>query len=165
VKGDKSAAVVISAVEGIRSATFSGDVSFAEILAGYSAPSAVGTPRGSLVDAGANIGTVNVSGTFSASSIVAGVDAGGDGKFGTLDDQQTTTGQPVNQNLISRIASVILGNVAANANASATAAFGILAEQVDSIKVNGAAITHQKGPHNDEIEIGGTATKIKLLEV
>ncbi len=165
VKGDKSASVVISAVEGIRSATFSGNVSFAEILAGYSAPSAVGTPRGSLVDAGANIGTINVTGTFSASSIVAGVDAGGDGKFGTIDDQQTTTGQPANQNLISRIASVILGNVAANANASATAAFGIVAEQVDSIKVNGAAITVQKGPHNDEIEIGGTATKIKLLEV
>lgn len=165
VIGDKSASVVISAVEGIRSATFSGNVSFAEILAGYSAPSAVGTPRGSLVDAGANIGTINVTGTFSASSIVAGVDAGGDGKFGTIDDQQTTTGQPANQNLISRIASVILGNVVANANASATTAFGIVAEQVDSIKVNGAAITVQKGPHNDEIEIGGTATKIKLLEV
>ena len=165
VKGDKTASVVISAAHGIRNATFGGDVSFAEILAGFSATSAVGTPRGSLVDAGANIGEIVVNGTFSASSIVAGVDAGGDGKFGTLDDQQTTTGQPANQNLISRIASLILGNVAANTNASANAAFGIVAEQVDGIKVNGAAITVQKGPHNDEIEIGGTATKIKLLEV
>ena len=167
VKGDKSAPVVISAVKGIRSATFGADVIFAEILAGYSAPSAVGTPRGSLVDAGASIGTIIVSGTFSASSIVAGVDAGGDGKFGTIDDQQTTTAQfqPANQSLISRIASVILGNVAANPNAPTGAVFGIVAEQVDSIKVNGAAVALQAGPHNDEIEIGGTATKIKLLEV
>ncbi len=167
VNGDKSASVVISAVKGIRSATFGGDVNFAEILAGYSAPTAAGTHRGSLTDAGANIGSIIVSGTFSASSIVAGVDAGGDGKFGTIDDQQTTGAatQPANQNLISRIASVILGDAAANAGASATASFGIVAEQVDSVKVNGTAVTLQPGPHNDQIEIGGAAAKIKLLEI
>ena len=167
VTGDKSAPVVISAAKGIRNATFGGDVSFAEILAGYSRPTVVGTPRGLLVDAGANIGTIIVNGTLSASSIVAGVDAGGDGKFGTIDDQQTVVGasQPANQNLISRIASVILGSVAANPNAASGAAFGIVAEQVDSLKVNGVKTVVQAGPHNDEIQIGGAATKIKLLEV
>ena len=167
VKGDKSALVVISAVEGIRSATFGGDVSFAEILAGYSGPTSAAKPRGELVNAGANIGAIIVSGTFSASSIVAGVDAGGDGKFGTIDDQQTTTAvtPPANQNLISRIASVILGNAAANPSAAASALFGIVAEQVDSVKVNGVAVPVLAGPHNDNVEVGGAATKIKLFEV
>jgi hypothetical protein len=166
VKGNAKGAAIISAVNGITKATFGGNVSFAEILAGYTPPSTNGV-RGTLSNAGATIGTVIVNGIFSASSIVAGVDAGGDGMFGTLDDQQTlgNGSQPNNLNLVSRIASVILQSVQANAAAPSGAAYGIVAERVDSIKVAGLPVTLVAGAHNDSKDILPLEAKLKLQEV
>jgi hypothetical protein len=175
LQGNKTMPVVISAVNGIGKATFAGDVTFAEILAGYNRGNFTSV-RGSLTNAGATIGTVTVDGVFKASSIVAGVDAGGDGKFGTLDDQQLAAAQtpPVNQNLISRIASVILKSVAVDPEEAAGAAFGIVAERVDKVKVGSAFVPLNAGPHNDNFGHDPapgapanpfTSTKIRIVEL
>jgi hypothetical protein len=166
LKGNKTSAVVITARNGITNATFGGNVTFAEVLAGYTQP-ASSAPRGSLVNAGATIGTVKVNGVFSASSIVAGVDAGGDGKFGTLDDQQQTGAQnpPGNQNLISRIASVILESVDEDSDETATSSFGIVAERVDSVKIGGVPVSLNGGPHNDTLVVLPGSAKTKVNEI
>ena len=164
ILGNKTNAVVISARDGIGKATFGDDVTFGEILAGFTPDST--TARGTLANAGATIGTITVNGAFSASSISAGVDAGGDGKFGTSDDQQQIAGgTPTNQNLISRIASVILKSVVASPDAPNDASFGITAERVDSVKINGVAAALTAGPHNDSILLEPAAAKLNLQEI
>lgn len=164
LKGTSTSAAVVSAVKGITKATFNGDVSFAEILAGYSPPS-TSSARGSLTNAGATIGTVTVNGAFSTSSIVAGVDAGGDGKFGTLDDQERVSGsnQPANQNLVSRIASVIIQSLGPDAPSGTN--YGIVAERIDSVKIAGVATPLHSGPHNDSADLGAPEKKLKLQEI
>lgn len=164
LKGTSTSAAIVSAVKGITKATFNGDVSFAEVLAGYSPPS-TSSARGSLTNAGATIGTVTVNGAFSTSSIVAGVDAGGDGKFGTLDDQERVSGanQPANQNLVSRIASVIIQSIGPDAPSGTN--YGIVAERIDSVKIAGVATALHSGPHNDSVDLGAAGKKLKLQEI
>jgi hypothetical protein len=81
VEGNAETPAIISAVRSIGKATFGGNVEFLELLAGYSAPSDAAKPRGFMYNAGATIGTVIVNGEMTASSIVAGVHAGNDGKI------------------------------------------------------------------------------------
>ena len=84
--------------------------------------------------ADATIGTVTIGGDFEASTIAAGISAGVDGFFGNSDDHLINNPSSA----ISRIASVIIsGNVLGTA--SATDHFGIVAANIDSVKI-GAAV-------------------------
>jgi hypothetical protein len=168
VKGNAGVPVVISALRSIGSATFGSDVTHLELLAGYTAPEA-GKPRGVLRDAGAFIDSVVVKGTFTASSIAAGVHAGNDGQFGTADDTEGangTTASVVNQGLISRIASVVLNQVGVPTDGSASAGYGIVAEHVQSLKINGLAVPLAKGPSEDgPLPIGPVGSKLQVSEI
>lgn len=155
--GTATRAVLISAGSGIGNVTIQGNVALAEILAGFSGANAT-NPRGTVTNAGASIGTVIVNGQFKASSIVAGVDAGGDNQFGTIDDQQTSG---INQNLVSRIASVLLQSVAAGAGPS----YGIVAERVDAVKVGGVKLPLMAGPHNDNLPVAVGDTTFRVREI
>ena len=159
ILGNETTAVILSARNGIGSATFHGSVTFAEILAGYAPPTEATTPRGELENPTASIGTVKVLGDFSASSIVAGAEAGSDDDFGTTDDKGTTTDK-----LIARIASVILKSVSLPTAAKASG-YGIVAEQIGSLKVGAAAIPLLTGPHNDSVAIPDASTKLRVIEV
>ncbi len=160
VQNGKTTPVIISAIGGIGKATFHGDVAFAEILAGYAAPSSVADPRGTFASAEATIGTVKVLGDFRSSSIVAGVGAGSDGHFGTADDQGVR-----DNSIISRIAGVLLKSVSLDPASSPTASYGIVAEQVGSVKVNGIAVLLLPGAHNDSAKVLPETAKLTVFEV
>lgn len=170
VEGNEVVPVVISAYQSIGNSTFGGNVKFLELLAGY-ANASLTTPRGEMLNAGASIADVIVKGTFTASSIVAGVYAGADGKFGTADDAQNATGgsgqfTPANQTAISRIANVVLASVGvAPDGVAANASYGIVAEQVKSLKVEGTKIPLLSGPSNDEEPVGPAGSKLQIFEI
>jgi len=141
IVGTAAAPIVISAaganandgddLGSIRSLTVYGQVEHARILAGYN----LFGPT----NADARIGAVVVGGDWIASDLVAGVDAGADQKFGTIDDVLVT--DPKNDSkVISTIASItirgqVLGTPGVGDN------FGFCAERVGSISVGGSAIT------------------------
>ncbi len=113
----------------IQSLTVGGSAEFLVLRAGFSAAGGLG------VNADASIGAVKIGGDFVSSVIVAGVDKGIDGLFGTLDDVKLIGGGVRdNTAIVSKIASVtvkgqILGSVGAGD------AFGIVAEQIGALKV------------------------------
>jgi hypothetical protein len=165
VKGNAGVPVVISALRSIGSAAFGLDVTHLELLAGYTAPEA-GKPRGVLRDAGAFIDSVVVKGTFTASSIAAGVHAGNDGQFGTADDTEGAAGSAQNQGLISRIASVVLNQVGVPTDGAAGASYGIVAEHVKSLKIGGQAVPLEAGPSEDgPLPIGPAGSKLQVSEI
>jgi hypothetical protein len=107
--------------------TVKGSVSFAQILGGYR--------NGSVTDADANLGSITIGGDLVASSIVAGVVAGGDGMFGTDDDVIGSFGHTAGN--VSRITSVIVKGQALGSPGSGDA-FGIVAQEIKTIKIGAA---------------------------
>ena len=129
-------AVVLSAGGNIGDINI-GTMRFAEILAGYGPDETDGTlttARGTLRSGDVHIGKVTV-GTFSASSIVAGVADGGDGSFGDSSDRVPQSGITNSAKLISRIASVTILNALAGNNTA-----GIVAQAVGTVKVAGVKV-------------------------
>lgn len=110
-----------------------GNVSFLEVLAGYSEFGTADEPRGTARNADAQIGTVTIRGNMQATNIVAGSDAGTDGLFGTVDDVPLSgTGTSVinKSGVFSAIAKVIVGgNILASDDVH-----GIVAQVISSIK-------------------------------
>jgi hypothetical protein len=92
------------------------------------------------------IGPVTVNGSWFGASIAAGVDAGGDGYFGTGDDALTFNGS---------IAGItIKGTASGTADAfSATDHFAFTAWWVKSLRINGATVPLRAGPANDTTPI------------
>jgi len=128
----------------IQSLTVFGSVENALILAGYS----LGP-----TNADARIGAVLVGGDWVASDLVAGVDAGADNKFGTIDDVLIADLKN-DPNVVSTIASItikgqVLGTPAAGDG------FGFCAERVGSISVGRSAIG-LKPATKDFIALGPT---------
>lgn len=164
VSGDPTRAVIISAQNEIKSLTVNGNVSFAEILAGYSKASSIAQPRGSANNSDAQIGKVQIGGLMTASNIVAGVDAGADKVFGTSDDSLALDifDQP---KIFAKIASVIVNALGAAPN-PLTDSFAITAEHVVSASVGNVPQSLLTGPGNDTsgIELGAT-TKTRIIEV
>ncbi len=160
VQDGKTTPVILSAIGGIGKATFHGDVAFAELLAGYAAPSDAANPRGTFASETATIGAVKVLGDFRSSSIVAGAVAGADGNFGTADDQGRR-----DDSIITRIASVILKSVSLDPASSPTASYGIVAEQVGSVKVSGVPVVLLPGAHNDNVKVLPETAKLTIFEV
>jgi hypothetical protein len=119
-----------------------GNVSFANILAGYS-------PTGQGINAAAQIGTVTVGGNWTASNLVAGAGAGPDGQFGTADDVVLASSDA--PHAISQIGAIIIkGAVQGNAS-SAAAMYGFVARNVTSLKVGNKVFQLNTGPDNDQL--------------
>jgi hypothetical protein len=143
----------------IASVTVGGRVERANILAGYD-PDMLNP-----VNADAQIGPVHVSGDWIASNLVAGVDAGDDGLFGTNDDVL------INDATQSPTITAKIGDVHIDGQVVGTPAgddpndhYGIVAELVQSLTVHGTAVPLKAGPANDDIALG-TTDDVRLLEV
>ena len=123
----------------------------ANILAGYDR-------NGSPVNADAQTGPVTVGGDWIASNLVAGIQAGTDGLFGTNDDQLIAGGSP---SVIARIASVKIGGQAIGTVSNTGDHFGFVAQLVASLSIGGAEIPLTAGA--DSVNIGVTGD-LTLLE-
>jgi hypothetical protein len=120
-----------------------GSVTDANILAGY-APDTAGTVLPyEVVDPAARVGTVSTGGDWTASNLVAGVSAGTDGLFGTLDD--FTTNMTTTFSEITRI--VIHGEAVGSTDSSEH--FGFVAQEVAAVSVAGYSYTLTPCPGND----------------
>jgi hypothetical protein len=105
-----------------------GGVQFAEVLAGYS-------PALQPVDGHAQIGVVHVRGDWTASDLVAGIQAGSAAGFGTVAD--SVIPDPVTGvSILSRIARVVIGG-AVLGDAGALNEYGFEAETIGAFLVGG----------------------------
>src|SRR5262249_33806791 len=130
--------------------TVGGAVEFAQILAGYNF-------QGQGVNADAKIGAVKV-GSWHASDLVAGVNAGKDGVFGSADDVAIAGG---NANLISKIASFTV-----RAQAAGDRQCGVVAQNIGAVKVGSLAF--KTSAEKDTFRLaptGGTAGDLFAREV
>jgi hypothetical protein len=90
------------------------------------------------------------------------------GKFGTSDDVETVTGDsqnpnPGNQQLISRIANVVIKHVGTQLGVPANA---IVAEQINALKVAGSGVRLTAGAHNDGPElVGSVGSTVQIFEI
>jgi hypothetical protein len=152
----------------IKSLTIKGNVDKAEILGGYGLVGANGTdPRGVALNSDARIGTVTVGGNWSASSLVAGVIAGADGKFGTpIDDAPIQrAGTSNNPDLFSTISSLIVKGSAIPPTGNA-GNYGIVAQNVVTVKFGGVSVPITQGPSNDSAGVVvNTGANLAVLEV
>ena len=149
ITGTATAPVVISAFGkadapaagidlAIASLTVGANVDRLRVLAGYDT-----TLAGKNADAA--IGAISVTGTWSASTVLAGVAAGADGFEGTIDDAKLTGGGVRDTaTIFSRIASITIKG-AASGTASAGDSFGIVAEQIVKAKITGTALAFTGG--------------------
>lgn len=135
------------------SVTVGGASTYLDILAGYDV-------TGKALSADAQIGVVTLA-SGQAVNIVAGATRGLDGLFGTADDKAITGGL---KTVLSRISNIIISGQT-TATTDPTDTFGIVAQQVDSISVNGGALTLTAGPSNDKGVQIGAATDFKLFEI
>lgn len=104
-----------------------------------------GLNGGGEINPDASIGSVKITGTLTSSSIVAGLGAGDDGFYGTDDDDSPTEIAP---DVNSRIASILIGG-AVKGTEGGTDSYGIFAQHIVSLKVNGAKQILTEGPIND----------------
>ena len=119
-----------------------GDVVRSQILAGYGQD---GLP----INGDAGLGRIVIGGNFEASSIVAGATAGADGLFGNDDDALIAGGNDV----VAKIASITIRGMGLGTAAGADH-FGIVAEEIGKLKIDGERAPLTSGPAND---LGGIA--------
>ncbi len=104
-----------------------------------------GDVSGSTLRSDSAMGTVKVSGNWTASNLAAGVEAGDDGFFGTDDDALIAGASAI----IARIASITIKGAASGTSDDATDHFGFVAAQIDAFKSAGIKMTLSRGPSND----------------
>jgi hypothetical protein len=133
----------------IGSLTVKGSVEFADIVAGVDV-------NGKAVNADAQIGNVLVGGNWTASSIAAGVTPGFGSYYGTfLDSVMSGTGVKNVATIFSKIAGVTIGGEAMG-TIGGFDYYGIVAQDVGSVKIGIAKLPLKSGPDNDVIPIGIT---------
>ena len=124
----------------IASINVGGAVRFTDFLAGYATD-------GTGVNADVQIGAVTIGGDWIATNLVAGVLADGGG-FGTLGDTLIPGGNATT----SKIAAVIIkGQALGLANSFEN--FGIVAQQLRSLKIGATSVHLQNGSSNDTVPI------------
>jgi len=161
-KATTNASGVVTSVSG-------GIVSFLDVLAGYGEFGTLTDPRGVARTADAQIGTVNFRTSMQATNIVAGVDAGADNLFGTIDDEAftatLTNGVTDSAKILSSIAKVIVGRSAPVNQPQPTDSIlaheddhGIVAQVVSSVVANNLINNFGliKGAGNDFLEISAS---------
>ncbi len=138
----------------IGSVAIAGRVLNSSILAGYDT-------TGAALNADVQIGAVTVGTNWIASNLVAGVDAGVDGKFATADDAVIAGGNSV----VSRIASVIIaGHV--RGTAGDTDGFGFAAQEVKAFTASATMLPLTVGPSNNLAGFAlGSTFDVRVREV
>jgi hypothetical protein len=101
-------------------------------------------PTESPANPDAQIGVIKVSGDLTASSAVAGVFAGKDGIFGSLDDVIVKGGNP---NVISTIARIQIDGQILDDDSGIP--FGYVAQHLKALSVGGSNVPLAAGPNND----------------
>lgn len=140
----------------IGSVAIRGRVMNSSILAGYDT-------TGAAVNADVRIGAVTVGTNWIASNLVAGVDAGVDGKFGTADDLTIAGGNSV----VSKIASVIIGGHV-RGTAGGTDGFGFVAQEIRAFTASGTKLSLTVGPSSVSDLTGfavGSTFDVRVREV
>ena len=139
----------------IKSISVGGDVSVANIFAGYDI-------NESPIDHHAQIGPVAVTGNWIASNIVAGAQnaASSNTYFGNGNDAPIPAASSSDTSTtLSSIASIKIGGIINGTDFVAVPAedhFGFVAEFIGSLSVNGVKQTLAAGPSNDDIALGST---------
>ncbi|MGC3992071.1 MAG: hypothetical protein QM796_20735 [Chthoniobacteraceae bacterium] len=162
ISGNEQTMVVISADKtvsqnatmdvAIHKITVGGSVAYTNVLAGYGYAS--GIPGISALNGDAQIGTVIVGGNWQSSSIVAGATntASGNQNFGDSNDAAIATGNP---KVLSKIATIVIGAGVSGTLGSGDY-FGMVAEEIGNLKINGQKVALAAGPDNDDTVIDGT---------
>lgn len=111
--------------------------------------------------AGSHIGAVKIGGSWTASTIAAGVDTGADGNYDTADDRAIAPPMGTMPPL-SKIASIAIGGVVSG-TVGGSDAFGFEAQQIGSFKVGSTVFALKTGAGNDDLsaseaqyEVGST---------
>jgi hypothetical protein len=144
-----------AAATAINSLSVRGEVRNAEILLGYDS-------QFNPVNGDASAGRITINGNFTASSISAGVnDATGDG-FGRNDMRIGAPADDPTPKIVSRIASLVIKGIAEGSEDDDDA-FGITAQKISSVKINGVKIVLDKLTADDR-ELG-TKGDLRLVEV
>ncbi|HJZ93151.1 MAG TPA: hypothetical protein VKE40_19900 [Gemmataceae bacterium] len=134
-----------------------GRVEYARILAGVDS---IGTPA----NADAQIGAVTVGGDWIASSLAAGVNAGGNGSFGDGDDVKMSGVNVKDEGQVfSKIASLSIGGQVIG-TAGGTDHFGIVAENVGAVTIGGLRIPLNSSASKDDVSVGITGD-VNVYEV
>jgi len=120
-------------------------------------------------NADAQITRVTVGGDWIASSLVAGADTGADGLFGTQDDvRMSGPGVKNLPNVLSRISNVTIGGQVIGSDGTADH-FGIVAENIGVLTINGDVVPIFPGAHNDNrllsADIDGFFGNLRLREI
>jgi hypothetical protein len=137
-----------------------GNSAFANILGGYGGGVSEFNPLGTPLNPDAKMGTIRLLGSVEATNIVAGIDAGEDGRFGTEDDAVISGGLADNSLVKSRIAAVIIqGLVKPN-----TDRFGVVAQIIGAAAIGNTPL-QLKSAGLDNIELGIGNTNFLLHEV
>jgi hypothetical protein len=121
-------------VRALGSVTIQGDAAFAQFLAGYDSARQP-------INADAAIGKITIGGNLRASDIVAGATAGPNHLFGDADDEAIAGGNAV----IARIARIQIGISVNGTELIAGDHFGIVAENVGSMRIGSARINLSDG--------------------
>jgi hypothetical protein len=175
VTGTDTNPVIISAAKGpgttaktdlaIAGLTFQKNVSYLDVLAGYSPPNTgtyVTAPLGNTVDSTAQIGTVTFAGNLAATNVVAGVVGVSKtgyppyGQFGTAADKAIPFTTGGTSGLHSSIAQIIIAGTATGDSTSGDS-FGFVAQEVAIVEVGGPPpLDLTPGANNDHlIPVGG----------
>lgn len=139
----------------INSFVVRGNVLNAEILLGYN-------QSFEPVNGDASAGKVNIKGSFTASSLVAGVKDDTSDGFGQNDVRIGFPADDPTPKIFSRIASLIISGAAEGSDAAGDS-FGITAQEIKSAKINGVKVVLDK-VLKDDILIG-TKGDFRLVEV
>jgi hypothetical protein len=135
--------------------TVKGNVELSQILAGFTVDFSGKVSAG---NADAQIGTVRVGGDWIASSIAAGAVPGDDGFYGNGDaNEGKMSGFGVQDldGISSRIGSLSIAGQAKGTDGG-TDFFGIVAENVVTVKVGGKTVPLKAGNSNDDVFVGLT---------
>jgi hypothetical protein len=163
--GQEDVADKATADMAIRSVMISGNMERAEILAGYNTDTTGQTiTRGTPVNGDASIGAVRIGKDMIASDIVAGIAPGSDGFFGDSNDAAISGAGKLNRaNLISKISSIIIAGKGSGTAAADNGHFGIVAQQVVSVKVSNKAIALTAEASNDIATTSAATDKSKPI--
>ncbi len=142
----------------IGSVKIGGDASYLEILGGFSS-------NNNGIDGdrrGAQIGTVTVGGDWEGGSIAAGISKVGL-SFGLLTNTSIPDANTGAGTRISKIASIVIKGNTIETPAGGDF-FGFVAQQLGSVKINGANVPLTAGPQNDTAQIPTPASDLFVLE-
>lgn len=144
---------------GINALTVKGDVENARILVGYNA-------AGDGLNPDASIGKVSVGGNWKASSLASGVLDNGNDDFGIND---SVIPEAVADQILARITSIVIRGEATGSSTPGDH-FGIVAELISSVRINGIKIPLVKNiPDNillDDVPgMGATTMDFRIVEV